>query len=67
MEPDDFYKGKIADDICFDLNKGGSKYHKMILPHINQNLLSLFLLIIKEKIYTAGENSGGMRLKDTFD
>ena len=66
--PDDFYKGEIADDICFDLNNGGSKISKDDLSSYEPKFIDPLSFEYKgKKIYTAGENSGGMRLKDTFN
>ena len=66
--PDDFYKGEIADDICFDLKNGGSKISKDDLSSYEPKFIDPLSFEYKgKKIYTAGENSGGMRLKDTFN
>ena len=65
---EDFYKGQLAEEISNDLRKGGSKISLDDMSSYKPEFIEPLKFSYKGKtLFTAGENSGGSRLKDTFD
>ena len=63
----EFYNGKLAEEISNDLKKGGSRITLEDLSSYKPELIEPLSFNYKEKtVFTAGKNSGGSRLKDTF-
>ena len=65
---DDFYRGRLAEEISNDLKLGGSKISLDDMFSYKAQFIDTLKFSYKGKtLFTAGENSGGSRLKDTFD
>ena len=65
--PNEFYQGKLAQEIASDLQEGGSRITIEDLASYSFKYNDPLVANYKDKaLYTAGENSGGMRLNEAF-